>query len=182
MTLNIFSEKLPLIDLSIGMALILLAVLIFAVHGLYAYFRSRRRKKAAEKLPYEHKTLLSEQEMAVYTALRPLAAQRGLHILSKVRVADFITVSPSCVDVGDWNEYFGRIRAKHVDFMLADPEKLDPRLLIEVEFDAPHLPSAQHRRQVMETIYRRAGLPIVYVETAEGLAEKIDAVLDGDNR
>ena len=89
MTLNIFSEKLPLIDLSIGMALILLAVLIFAVHGLYAYFRGRRRKKAAEKLPYEHKTLLSEQEMAVYTALRPLAAQRGLHILSKVRHPHF---------------------------------------------------------------------------------------------
>ena len=36
MTLSIFSEKLPLIDLSIGMALILLAVLIFAAHGLYA--------------------------------------------------------------------------------------------------------------------------------------------------
>ncbi len=182
MTLSIFSEKLPLIDLSIGMALILLAVLIFAAHGLYAYLRGRRQKKAAEKLPYEHKSLLSEQEMAVYTALRPLAAQRGLHILSKVRVADFIAVSPSCVDVGDWNEYFGRIRAKHVDFMLADPQTLDPRLLIEVEFDAPHLPAAQHRRQVMETIYRRAGLPILYVETADGLAEKIDAALSGDNR
>ena len=97
-------------------------------------------------------------------------------------MADFIAVSPSCVDVGDWNEYFGRIRAKHVDFMLADPQTLDPRLLIEVEFDAPHLPATQHRRQVMETIYRRAGLPILYVETADGLAEKIDAALSGDNR
>lgn len=166
MTLSTFSERLPIVDLSIGLGLILLVVAIFAIHSLWSRRRRRRLAKTAVS-PYERKPLLSERERAVYAALRPLAEQRGLHVLCKVRLADFIAVSAGCADINEWNLRFGRIRAAHADFVLAHEQTLEPRLLIEVE------PAAHTRRQ----IYAEAGLPVLYVESADGLAQRLDDAL-----
>ncbi len=138
--------------------------------------RRAAANRDTNEYPYEPRPLLTPNEERFYQALLPLAARYELHLLAKVRVADFVGVR-SGLEKNDYGRYFSKIQAKHVDFMLADPEVLEPVLLIEVDDSSHETASRQDRDTFVDGVYREIGLPILHVWDPEELEEAIAQVL-----
>ena len=103
-------------DINELLALIFIIVVIAFAVWLY----KRLHKPDITKL-YNAKTILTDREYEFYTRLKPLAHQYGLNIYTKVRLADLIEPKPK-EENPYWMECFNKIKAKHIDFALADDE------------------------------------------------------------
>ncbi|MBQ6168752.1 MAG: DUF2726 domain-containing protein [Ruminococcus sp.] len=103
-------------DINELLALIFITVVIAFAVWLY----KRLHKPDITKL-YNAKTILTDREYEFYTRLKPLADQYGLNIYTKVRLADLIEPKPK-EENPYWMECFNKIKAKHIDFALADDE------------------------------------------------------------
>lgn len=123
-------------------------------------------------LPYEKKFLLTKDEWVFYKELRRIAQKHGLHVLAKIRMADLIQVKGG-LSHPEWEAAFRRIKAKHVDFVLANPVNLYPLLLIELDGPSHRSEAARRRDRFVNDAYRTAGLPILHVRGAARLEEHI---------
>ncbi|MCI8554062.1 MAG: DUF2726 domain-containing protein [Clostridiales bacterium] len=127
--------------------------------------------------PYEPRALLTEREAQFYQALRPVAARYTLHLLSKVRVADFIGVCAG-LEKADYRRFFSKIQAKHVDFILSDPDTLEPVLLIEVDDSTHDTVSRQERDDFLDSVYCQAEIPILHIRELDSLEQEVSGVLE----
>ena len=98
------------------LALIFLLLIIAAAIWLY----KKLHKPDITKL-YNAKTILTDREYEFYKRLKPLADEYGLSVYSKVRLADLIEPKPKAENPY-WMECFNKIKAKHIDFALADED------------------------------------------------------------
>lgn len=125
---------------------------------------------------YQRKMLLTKREWSFYKALKPIADKYGLHVLSKIRMADL--VAPQQTDnQSEWYRRFAKIKAKHVDFALANPENLYVLLLIELD-DTTHLGgSVTARDNFVDLVYQSVGLPILHISSPDNLEENMIRLL-----
>ena len=130
-------------------------------------------------LPYRRKYLLTKNEWKFYQELKKVADKNGLHVLSKIRIADIVEPSPE-KDYKEWSRNFARIRSKHIDFVLAKPENLFVQLLIELDDTSHEKESAKQRDAFVERLYKDTGYPLLRVRNALGLEEKILSALATD--
>ena len=123
---------------------------------------------------YKAQELLTDHEMNFYRALKPIADNLGLSIISKVRMADLVKPTANYYrERSEYMSYFGKIKSKHVDFVLCDPDTLKVRLLIELE-DRSH--EANHvidRDEFVENVYRNTGYKLLRTYTDWDLEKKI---------
>lgn len=128
---------------------------IFAVTGLFflvvivalwLLLRSRGRKPI---YPYALKAVLSPAEALFFEALLD-ALPEGCHLLSKVRLADFLDVT------GEAGEerlgHFARIAQKHTDFLVIDAGTAQPLVAVELD-DSSH---QTNRRTVENDLFKNA--------------------------
>ena len=99
---------------------LLALIFIIALIAFAVWLYKRLHKPDITKL-YKAKTILTDREYEFYTRLKPLADQYGLNIYTKVRLADLIEPKPK-EENPYWMECFNKIKAKHIDFALADDE------------------------------------------------------------
>lgn len=153
-----------------GLLLLLLCIVIFC---FYCSIRKPRFLNAGRSVcPYEARTLLTNAERDFYQLLRPVAVKLNLHILSKIRVADLVDVQQG-LSKSDWGKFFSKIRAKHVDFVLCNPETLEPALIIELD-DPSHLrPDRMARDQFLDTVFTVSKLRILHVTDGKNLEQLI---------
>lgn len=138
---------------------------IFAITGvfflvvivaLWLILRTRTRKPLH---PYAPKAVLSPAERAFHEALRD-ALPDGCHLLSKVRLADFLEVTDEAGE--ERLGHFSRIAQKHTDFLLIDAATSLPLVAVELD-DSTH----QTNRRTMENdlfknaAYQAAGIVIL---------------------
>lgn len=114
-----------------------------------------------EKLPYIKKPLLSQNELRFYKKLRKIAYDYDMHILSKIRMADIIEVK-SGQSREAWGRYFNKIKAKHVDFALAEPDTLEIIALIELDDSSHQQKDREKRDSFVDDAYAVAGIPIIH--------------------
>lgn len=70
-------------------------------------------------------------------------------------------------------QYFDRIKAKHVDFILADKNTLDTLLVIELD-DNSHIETDRIKRDIfVDSALKSAGIPIIHIWDGTNLEEKI---------
>ena len=169
--------ELPLpAQLFVGFALIAAVAAVF--------FAVRLSRRAAQAPPagekeapvYEKRSLLTEYEAALYEQLVPIARKNGLHILAKVRIADFVGVR-SGLPAQEWGRCFGKIKAKHVDFILADEKTLQPRVLIELDDSTHKTETVQARDALVDEIYAQAGYPIIHITDIKDLEARVREAL-----
>lgn len=167
----------PFAELLLGLGLIAVVVAAFFLKYFYDKAKKRRAKEAAEAAPiYEKRALLTDYEAACYQQLAPIARRQGLHILTKVRIADFVGVR-SGLPPEEWGRCFSKIKAKHVDFILAEEGTLEPRLLLELD-DSTHLSeAAQARDALVDQIYAQAGYPVLHITDLKNLEQQVAQAL-----
>ena len=59
--------------------------------------------------------------------------------------------------------YFNRIKAKHTDFILCDPEDLDVLAGVELDDPSHERPERIERDEFVDGVYQAAGIPLIHV-------------------
>ncbi|MEQ8791048.1 MAG: DUF2726 domain-containing protein [Pirellulaceae bacterium] len=108
--------------------------------------------------PYEKRdALLSNDARRFYSALREAVGEDGV-VLSMVRLADLIRVTPGTSKRQTWQN---RINAKNVDFVVCDGTTFEPRLVVEIDRRRRKREALPERDRFVENALGAAGLPLL---------------------
>lgn len=88
--------------------------------------------KIDKDMPYVKKYLLTKNEWSFYKKIKPICDKNNLHIISKVRLADIVEVKKG-LNNKEWHKYFNKIKNKHIDFILCNPENLAIIAIVELD-------------------------------------------------
>ncbi|EIE8039281.1 DUF2726 domain-containing protein, partial [Escherichia coli] len=80
-------------------------------------------------------------------------------VMVKVRLADIITVKKSSTN---YMAHFGKIKAKHVDYLLCDKTDLKPLLAIELDDKSHQREDRIARDKLVDGIFKAVGLPVIH--------------------
>lgn len=125
-----------------------------------------------EEYPYIKTYLLTKNEWAFYKALKPITDKYNLHILSKVRLADLIEVKKGLGN-SQYFKAFAKIKAKHVDFVLAKPANLDVLCAIEVDDSSHEDVERQQRDFFLDKVCETVKLPLIHCTDINGVEDQI---------
>lgn len=112
-----------------------------------------------KKLPYSRKMLLTNFEYRCYKALKPLADKYNLHIMSKVRLIDFITVNRGMAKKECYS-YIGKIKQSHIDFVFCNPDNLYPIACLELDDSTHKSLKAKERDNFKNDVFESAGIKL----------------------
>ena len=123
-----------------------------------------RNESGTTKLPYRLRDeFLSAAELSFFHVLRT-TVDGQFAICPKVRIADLLYV----VNRKENMAYANRINQRHVDFVLCEPDTLQPMLIIELD-DSSHSKSDRIKRDKQnDEAFLTAGLPILHVIAQRG--------------
>lgn len=167
--------------------IIFLAILALLLHFLEKSEKNKTDKdnsteisyKANEeqKLPYHFKYLLTKNEWEFYKKLKITSDKYNLHILSKVRLADLVEVD-NYLQGNGFNKYFSKIMAKHVDFVLCNPNNLAVRFILELD-DSSHNASSERaeRDDFVDKVLIKCGYKVVHTYGNANLDELFERLL-----
>lgn len=125
-----------------------------------------------ENFPYRKKYLLTKKELEFYKCLKIIADELNLCVLSKIRLADLIEIYGH-KNNSEYFKYFGKIKAKHIDFALAKNENLEIILLIELDDFSHNRQDRKLRDEFIDKICKQCNYKILHTQDNILLKEKI---------
>ena len=115
--------------------------------------------------------VMNESEQALFINLQKVFGERYI-VLSKVRVEDFVEASR-----GDgWLGARGRIKARHVDFLICDRATTKPLLAIELDGNSHRNENRQKRDRFIDELYHSIDLPIQHIPVGSNFLEQTNAL------
>ena len=130
-----------------------------------------------ERLPYRKKYLLSKNEYWFYKNLKEIADKYGYAILAKIRFADLVEVNGEA-GKSEYMKYFGKIKAKHIDFILCKKENLYPELLIELNDNSHKKEDRIKRDEFVKKIADKVGYKMIFVNGTGDLEDIVTKALE----
>lgn len=115
-------------------------------------------KQQEEIYPYHKKYLLTKNEYYFYQRLQNITNPIGLQILAKIRLADLIETN-SGLNQSQQSTYFNKIKAKHVDFAIANNMKII--LIIELDDSSHSYNSTKERDSFVNNALIKSGYTVV---------------------
>ena len=110
-------------------------------------------------LPYESKgTLVTPAERSFLGVLDQVVGQH-YRIMAQVRVADVISVKKG-LDKQSWGRAFGKIKAKHLDFVACDPNDLSIQFAVELDDSSHKRKDRVERDKFLNEAMQAAGIPL----------------------
>ena len=118
-----------------------------------------RTQTVPDTLPVSAKRyFFSRSEQAFFRALEEAITGSGYRAFPNVRLNDLFTID----DPAQRGAVLGRLRDKHVDFVLVDPaEAFRPVLALELDGASHGRPEQQYRDAVKDVIFKSGGLKLV---------------------
>ncbi len=130
---------------------------------------------------YQKASLLTERERNFYETIRLIADKHNFNVLTKIRLADIVTVSDDIeYKSSAWYSEFNKISRKHIDFALADKHNLDIKLLIEIDDRTHQREDRIERDEFVDSVFKQANIPILHLYDVIGLEEKIINILHSE--
>jgi hypothetical protein len=108
-------------------------------------------------------SLLTPAELKFYQTLK-MAVDNPRLICCKVRLADLLNVTS--LDPAERQKLFRRIAAKHVDFVLVDPNDLRPLAVIELDDSSHDRSDRRERDAFVDRLFATVQFPIIRVKAA----------------
>ncbi|MBD5129447.1 MAG: DUF2726 domain-containing protein [Ruminococcaceae bacterium] len=110
--------------------------------------------------PYKlTKSIFSPKEGYFYRDVRPIADKLGLLVFTKMRLADLLYIPEGTADFQKW---FNRIKAKHIDFIFVDRE-MKIKLLVEIDDPTHNRPDRKARDEEVDEMFRQQGLEVLHL-------------------
>lgn len=156
------------------LAVIIIVVLVLA--AIFLKLKSGNVNTEDGYFPYEKHYLLTKNEWYFYKKLKPIADNLGYSILAKIRLADLVGVKAQ-VDKKERAKYFARIKAKHIDFVLCNPENLAPILLIELDDNSHNSDKRAERDRFVNTLLEKTGYQLLRTRGTNDLESEIRVIL-----
>lgn len=128
--------------------------------------------EATDEYPYIKTYLLTKKEWAFYRALKPITDKYNLHILAKVRLADLVEVKKGLSN-SQFSKAFNKIKAKHIDFVLARPKNLAILCAIELDDKSHEDINRQQRDFFLDKVCETIKLPIIRCTDINDIEDKI---------
>lgn len=115
-----------------------------------------------EWLPYKLKeSVMTNREKIMYHILAEYCNKNKLVLLSKVRIADFVEPIHTN-NQRNFYHWFNKISAKHIDYLICDPNSFKPKAAIELD-DSTHLYKNRKNRDLfVDNVYRSVELPVLH--------------------
>lgn len=154
--------------------IILYMGILVAIGALFKFLNSKIKPKTNYREAYQARPLLTKREHQEYLKLRQYAAARGWLICPKVRLWDLIEPRKGS---SNKKELENKIRSKHVDFVLVDPE-LNVIGVLELD-DSTH---DREDRKSRDSFVRDAleGAGITMIQTRSITLETLDGFQKGN--
>lgn len=132
-------------------------------------------------LPYHRKMLLTSYEYKLYKLLKPLAEKYKLHIISKVRIIDFISVNRGMTK-NEAYSFICKIKQSHIDFLICNPENLYPLAAIELDDNTHQSLKAQEKDKFKDEVFKSAQIKLFRVKNLNEDLEKIMKEISSYNK
>ncbi|MFH0852102.1 MAG: DUF2726 domain-containing protein [bacterium] len=113
-----------------------------------------RRNKAADFDYKKRDRVLNDSEQALYFNLQKSLGDSFI-VLSKVRIEDF-------VEAKSWG-LRGKIKSRHVDFLICDMASSKPLLAVELDGLSHNTSDWIERDQFVDELYKNIGLPVEHI-------------------
>lgn len=169
-------------------------LIVFMVSAIYYMNISNKQKKQIEEneepingnviYPYKlTQCIFSQKERYFYRDVKPIADKLGLIVFTKIRLADLLIIDKN---QQDFNKWFNRIKAKHIDFIFVDND-YRIKMLVEIDDVTHNRPDRQARDDEVNEMFRQQGIEILHIKTwgqrygAEELETIITKALDIKN-
>lgn len=138
---------------------------------LIRFLTDKKRHLAAEiKGRYNATALLTPTEAAFFPVIDEIAADYGLYLFSKVRLAD-VAKTARAEDYSTYMRYFGKVKSKHLDFVLCDSDFI-PVVVIELD-DPSHLNKPNRENDLLkDVVLESISLPLIRVPAAKRYDQK----------
>lgn len=107
---------------------------------------------------YQKKWILTTNEKIAYQALKRICDEKGLYLMSKVRLFDL--VEPIRSDA-KYKTYLYKIQAKHVDFVICD-KNLIAQCIIELDDSSHNRIDRMERDKFVDEVLRSVGYTIIH--------------------
>lgn len=130
-----------------------------------------------ERLPYRKKYLLTKNEYWFYKNLKEIADKYGYAILAKIRFADLVEVNGEA-GKSEYMKYFGKVKSKHIDFILCKKENLYPELLIELNDNSHKKEDRIKRDEFVKKIADKVGYKMIFVNGTGDLEDIVTKALE----
>ena len=125
--------------------------------GFWVFWRSVEPKVYISVV----ESLLTPAEQLFYRSLDAAVAGR-LQILCKVRLADLLQVAGN--NSKERHRLFRKIAAKHIDFLLVEPGRLEPILAIELDDSSHQRSDRRQRDQFLDELFGVVEFPLLRVK------------------
>lgn len=137
----------------------LFTLLLIGIITAFCVWLYKKLKKPDITKFYTAKNILTDREYKFYRRLKPLADRYGLSIYTKVRLADLVEPKPKAENPF-WMECFNKIKAKHIDFALADDET-SIVALIELDDRSHARPDRIERDDFVNAVLKNTGYTLL---------------------
>lgn len=145
-----------------------IVVFVALIIGLAFLKRLLLTQKIA--LPYRKlDALLTPAERSFFGVLQ-LAIKARLLIFAKVRVADILTTTKGLSN-SERQAAFNRIKAKHFDFVLCDPDHLGVVCVLELDDKSHKKARRQQRDNFLDSACEAAGVPLIHFQAKAAYAQ-----------
>ncbi len=156
-------------------------VVIFLIIIILFFLYTQKKKtliEPEEKFPYKlHLRFFTKSEYAFYKELQKQVGDKYA-IFSKVRLADFIDVDiDKYKNRSEWQIYWNKIKSKHVDFLLCDPETLKPMVAVELNGKSHQTEKVKERDEFVSRMYESVNLRFVTNHVGEDFTTTIEKII-----
>lgn len=122
---------------------------------------------------YYKSNLLTKSEWTFYKyKLKPLADKYNLHILSKVRMEDIVKPKNG-LDKKARASARGKVKSRHIDFVIANPENLYIYLAIELDGKSHDKIDQQQADYFKDKVFEEIGLPFIRTNGKEDIEKEL---------
>lgn len=123
---------------------------------------------------YKKKNLLTKTEYSFWMALNKACVENGFLVCPKVRLEDFVSVDLK--EGKQRQSYRGRIKSRHVDFLICDSGL---RILAGVELDdnSHNSKKAQELDSFKDNVFEQIKVPLIRIKTGGGYALQIEKLI-----
>ncbi len=158
-----------------------LIIVMIVVITIVKFFTGRSENNFFddEKKPlpfYLKKNIMNSSEQALFINLNKQLGSEYI-ILSKVRTEDFIGVDKN--SGLPRNEIFGlrgRIKSRHVDFLICDSNGMKPLMVVELDGKSHDRDKRKERDEYLDRVYTDVGLRYVHVRVGSNFEKEAEEI------
>lgn len=142
---------------------IFLAVVVIILLALKILSRQRREIRAVDFSIFQKRDrVMNISEQKLFEELQRVFGMEYI-VLSKVRIEDFVETRNGDGKYGAR----GRIKSRHIDFLICNKTTTAPLLAIELDGGAHNKASVKERDSFVDELYHSISLPIHHIHVGE---------------